>query len=151
MLHIEQRPGGCGRLCADILASLPEWFGMAESNAGYARVAEAGPAWLAVARDGPVGLMLLTDHFGSAFEIHLLAVRKAMRRRGAGQALIRAAEAHARAAGARFLTVKTLSPRDPYPPYAETRAFYAAMGFSLLEELPIWDPENPAVLMAKAL
>jgi hypothetical protein len=47
--------------------------------------------------------------------------------------------------------VKTLSEREPYPPYAETRAFYRANGFEPVEELDIWGPENPALLLARPL
>ena len=41
------RPAGSGAVCASILAELPQWFGLAESNANYARLAEEGPAWIA--------------------------------------------------------------------------------------------------------
>jgi hypothetical protein len=56
------------------------------------------------------------------------------------------------AEGARELVVKTLSERGgPYPPYEETRAFYAAMGFVAVRELDIWGPENPAVQLSRTL
>jgi len=45
--------------------------------------------------------------------------------------------------------VKTLSSRHPDPGYAETRAFYLAMGFTEARELDIWGPENPAVLLTR--
>ena len=48
--------------------------------------------------------------------------------------------------------MKTLAPSDPDPSYAATRAFYAAVGFLPLEELPqVWGPQNPCLLMVKAL
>ncbi len=51
-----------------------------------------------------------------------------------------------------YLTVKTLSSTHPDPDYAETRAFYAAMGFVPLMELPdLWDPGNPCLVMLKKL
>ena len=50
-----------------------------------------------------------------------------------------------------FLAVKTLSDRDPYPPYAETHAFYEAMGFTPLMDLDIWGPDNPALLLVRSL
>jgi hypothetical protein len=53
--------------------------------------------------------------------------------------------------GARFLLVKTLSPREPDPNYAQTRAFYLAMGFEPLTDLDLWGPENPALLMIRTL
>jgi hypothetical protein len=56
-----------------------------------------------------------------------------------------------RSGGVRELHVKTLSSRKSYPPYAETRAFYRAVGFDEIEELDIWGPENPAVLLSRRI
>ena len=48
--------------------------------------------------------------------------------------------------------MKTLSAAHPDPGYAGTRAFYAAVGFVPLMELPdLWDPGNPCLVMVKAL
>ncbi len=61
---------------------------------------------------------------------------------------------YARAEGFSLLHVKTLAPTlsDPDPGYAATRAFYAAVGFLPLEELPqVWGPENPCLLMVMVL
>jgi hypothetical protein len=53
---------------------------------------------------------------------------------------------------ARFLTVKTRSPSAPDPNYAKTHAFYEAVGFLPIEEFPLlWNPENPALMLIKAL
>jgi GNAT superfamily N-acetyltransferase len=148
-VEIRLAPSGSGAVCSAILAELPQWFGMAESNAEYARLAESGPAWLAT-RD--VGIMLLKPHFADTLEIALLAVRPTTHRRGVGRALVEQAEALARSQSARFLSVKTLGPSDAYEPYARTRAFYRAIGFAALEEFTeIWGPENPTLLMAKAV
>ena len=46
----------------------------------------------------------------------------------------------------------TLAASDPDPNYAATRAFYAALGFLPLEELPqVWGPENPCLLLVRTL
>jgi GNAT superfamily N-acetyltransferase len=145
------RDGGCGRICHDLLADLSDWFGQPASNANYEAAAESQPTWLAL-RDGePAGLMILKRH-EAALEIWFLAARRDLRRHGVGRALIAEAERAARAEGIGFLTVKTLGPSEVYEPYAETRAFYRAVGFTPLEEfLEMWDPENPMLFMAKAL
>jgi hypothetical protein len=45
-----------------------------------------------------------------------------------------------------------LSAVHPDQGYAKTRAFYQAMGFCPLEELPdFWDAENPCLRMVKKL
>ena len=39
-----------------------------------------------------------------------------------------------------------------FPAYAQTRAFYLAMGFRPLEELrKLWDEANPCLIMVKRL
>src|SRR5579872_6132636 len=146
--RITERPSGSGAICASILAELPEWFGLPASNAEYAHRAETAPAWLAIDNGEVVGLMLLNDHFGETIEIHLIAVRPARHRHGAGRALVEHAEALAARQGARFLTVKTRGPSRPYEPYERTRAFYRALGFCALEEFTeLWDADNPALMM----
>jgi GNAT superfamily N-acetyltransferase len=151
-LRISERDFGAGALCRSILDQLPEWFGIPESNADYARLADEGPAWLAVDGGEVVGLMLLKPHFETAVEVYLLAVVPARHRGGVGRALVAAAEAWAKARSARYLTVKTRGPSLPYEPYERTRAFYLATGFVPLEEFTeIWAPDNPALLMAKAV
>jgi GNAT superfamily N-acetyltransferase len=151
-IEIRLAPSGSGDLCRSILDELPEWFGLPESNAAYAQLAEAGPAWIASTEGDDVGLMVLKRHFEATLEIELIAVRPARHRGGAGHALVERALAQARSEGRRFLTVKTRGPSLPYEPYERTRAFYLGMGFAPLEEfIEIWGPENPALLMARAV
>jgi len=151
MIEVETRDGGCGRICRELLTGLPEWFGKAESNDAYEVDAETKPTWLARDHGESVGLMILKRH-ECALEIWLMATRRDLRRQGVGRALVAEAEAEARRNGLTFLTVKTLGPSEPYEPYAETRAFYRAVGFTPLEEFTeIWDSENPCLFMAKAL
>jgi GNAT superfamily N-acetyltransferase len=152
MTQIDLRHGGCGRACRDTLATLPDWFGMEASNIAYEADAETLPTWVAT-RDGEVqGLMILKRH-EAAMENWLLAVRRDLRGNGTGRALIETAVATTREAGFKFLTVKTLGPSHPSEPYAETRAFYRACGFSPLEEFKteIWGPENPCLFMVRAV
>ena len=85
---IRLRSGGAGAQCAPILAELPEWFGIAQSNADYAARAEGGPAWVAEQDGDAVGVMVLESHGADAVEIHLLAVRRTAHRRGVGTRLV---------------------------------------------------------------
>jgi GNAT superfamily N-acetyltransferase len=145
-LKIVRRAAGAE--CASILAELPEWFGIPASNAEYAEAAERGQAWVADEADESLALMVLIDHGFSAMDVHLLAVRPHVHRRGVGKALIRQARAVTQALGKSYLTVKTQGPSVRYEPYARTRAFYDAVGFKALEEFTtIWGPENPCLIM----
>jgi hypothetical protein len=81
-ISIRLAPSGSGELCRSILAELPEWFGLPESNAAYERLAEAGPAWIARLVGQDIGLMVLKPHFADALEIELIIVQPARHRGG---------------------------------------------------------------------
>src|SRR5215469_14060932 len=131
---IREAISGKGAICAEILGSLPTWFGIPESNATYKRDVEFLPMFVAE-EDGRVqGFIALKRHTPHAFEIHVLGVRPELHRMGIGRTLVVRGESFAREGGARFLTVKTLSASHPDVGYAKTRAFYAATGFVPIEE-----------------
>ena len=151
-----------------LLRALPQWFGIEASNAAYVEAARRLPAYLAWPApapgpssapagpdDGPAsaaGVLLLERHFPGAAEIHLIAVDPAYHRHGAGRALVAAAETGLIADGVEFLQVKTLGPSRPDEGYERTREFYAAVGFTPLEQLHgLWDQGNPCLIMIKHL
>jgi ribosomal protein S18 acetylase RimI-like enzyme len=137
--------------CVAILHALPDWFGVESSIVGYAGEIPELPTEVAVHDGRVVGFLTLKRHFAESGEIYVLGVRPEFHRHGIGTALVRWAEDTLRAEGRRFVQVKTLGPSHPSQPYARTRAFYRARGFSPLEELPnVW-PGNPCLIMIKAL
>lgn len=141
-----------GAICADILSALPEWFGLPQSNAQYARDAESLPMFGAYEGSDVIGMVVLKQHTLFAVENAVLGVRPAYHRRGAGRALIAQGESWARSRNARFLTVKTRGPSAPDANYEKTRAFYQAVGFVPVEEFPtLWDAANPCLFMVKSL
>ncbi|MBV9044233.1 MAG: GNAT family N-acetyltransferase [Alphaproteobacteria bacterium] len=151
-MHIEEVTARKSALCAEILATLPHWFGIPESNAAYIRDVERMPTFAARAGAETLGFLALNRHNPNTFEIHVMGVKPEYHRHGAGRALVEAAAAYAKTHGAKFLTVKTLSHSMPDEGYARTRAFYFGMGFLELEEFPLlWNPENPALMLVKLL
>ena len=149
---ITEVTSGKGAICAEILATMPHWFGLPESNAAYIRDVETMPMFAAIEEERVLGFLALKVHTPHAVEIHVMGVRPEHHRGGLGRALVARAEEWVRAQGARFFTVKTLSSIDPDPGYTKTRAFYAAMGFVPIEEFgTLWNPDNPAVMLAKYL
>lgn len=136
--------------CDLIIAALPEWFG---DEQGIRDCADAvGSHDGLIADDGGEVVAFLTwTRDGDTAEITWMATRPDRRRTGVGRHLIEVLVRRLAAEGVRELRVKTLSEREVYPPYEETRAFYRAMGFVAVEELDIWGPENPAVLFARRL
>ena len=143
---------GRALVCEPILRALPQWFGIREATDQYIQDIEQLPTLLAQEGDDVVGFLTLVEHSAYSAEIHVMAVRPEMHRRGIGKALVRAAERTLRLRGIEYLQVKTLSARNPDENYAKTRRFYRTMGFRTLEEFPnLWGSENPCLQMIKGL
>ena len=139
---------GDGTACDAIVASLPDWFGLEEGIRECADAVRTQPGLVAEV-DGEVsGFLTIARPYPQTPEISWLAVHARDRRRGIGRALIAALSDQLRTNGDRLVLVKTLSDRtDPGPEYAETRAFYLAMGFVpvaeliLTREIQSYDPD----------
>ena len=137
--------------CERVLRSLPMWFGKEDSLQEYVRDTATLPTFVTL-RDGAInGFISVRRHFAPAFEIHCMAVHADSRGAGFGRALVEHVEAWAQDAGGRLLQVKTVGAGSPSAAYAQTRAFYARMGFVPLESLPIWDERNPCLQLVKPL
>lgn len=138
--------------CEAIARGLPDWFGLESGLLQMRADLQSDSGLIAMAGGTVLGFLTLRLHYPETWEITWLAVERVRRGEGIGRRLIEAAIAGCRAAGATFLLVKTLADTDPSPEYAETRAFYRAMGFTPLIILPdVWDPENPCLLMARGI
>ncbi len=138
---------------ADLLRGLPEWFGIEEAITAYVTRSADLPTYVATLDGRAVGVLVLEHHDDRLAEMYVLAVDRRHHRRGVGRALVGAAEADLARAGTAYLQVKTLGPSHPSPEYAATRAFYRALGYQGLEELPadtLW-PGNPCLVMVKHL
>ncbi len=139
-------------VCEPILRALPQWFGVEAAIVQYVRQIDALPTFVASLGGAPVGFLTLKRHFASAAEIYVMGVRVEAHRQGVGRALVQRAEAYLRQEQVVYLQVKTLGPSHPDPDYAQTRAFYTALGFAPLEEFrQFWNDENPCLLMVKHL
>jgi len=139
-------------ICEQILRGLPDWFGIETALMQFVREAAELPMLVAVEVSTPVGFITLRRHSDYAWEIHAIGVRPDRHRRGLGRRLLEEAERWLRDRHAEYLTVKTLDPSAESEPYERTRAFYSAMGFRPLMELPtLWSPENPCLVMIKPL
>lgn len=140
-------PAGVDR----VLRTLPEWFGIDEARASY--VEKAGRLESFVARDkgATVGVALLDRHFPESAELALLAVHRDFRGQGIGRRLVAAVEEVVRTDQCRYLEVYTVGPSYADDGYADTRAFYTAMGFAPVHEFDHLDWDGPTLLMIKSL
>jgi ribosomal protein S18 acetylase RimI-like enzyme len=135
--------------CDAIVAGLPDWFGNEQGIAECAAAVRSQQGLVADDDEGVRGFLTWEAVSDGVAEITWMAVRADARRSGTGRMLLGGLVDRLRTAGVTDLRVKTLSSRHPSQEYAETRAFYRAKGFEEVEELDIWGPENPAVLLSR--
>jgi len=139
--------------CDAIVRALPDWFGMDEGIAGCAAAVRSQDGLVAASKDGSVeGFLTWVRHYPPSAEITWMAVAPSVHRQGLGSALIAVLVERLTDDGVRLLVVKTLSEHGDSEHYARTRAFYVAMGFLPLQEMPeLWNEENPALLLVRLL
>lgn len=114
-----------------VARALPQWFnepGLRQMAVDFSQQAGA----VAADRDQVVGFVTWAPfpEAAGAMEITWLGVAPQCKGQDAGRRLCAAAEAGARAAGCHALVVTTLADTCDYEPYAQTRAFYHAVGFT---------------------
>jgi GNAT superfamily N-acetyltransferase len=155
MIDIKPAALGLSPSVEPILRALPQWFGIESVVKAYIRQAGENPTFLATNTECdnlPVGFLTLLRHNPASAEIYVMGVLPNYHRKGVGRSLIRTAEAYLKAEGVKFLQVKTVSDEHTDEGYKKTRAFYQAMGFTLLEEFPdLWGPHNPCWQLIKKL
>ncbi len=134
----------------NILKSLPEWFGLEESNAQYVKDV-LGMPFIKIELDNQViGFCALKVENKHHLNMHVLGIKKEYHRMGIGKKLLEFIDRYVKENHYRYLSVLTLSSKNPNKEYQQTREFYLANGFIELMELPtLWDEFNPAVLLIK--
>lgn len=138
--------------CEPIMRALPDWFGIEEAIVQHVAEIENLPTFLVCKGERTIGFLSMKQHNPYSAEIHVLAILREMHRQGLGRQLLHAAEAYLRDQNVEYLHLKTLSDSHPDEDYAKTRAFYRAVGFRPLAELPtLWGKDNPCLVMVKRL
>jgi len=140
------------RICKEIIESLPNWFGIPESNKEYIAEVADTDFYVAYMLEKEIGFFSIISHFPQTSEIYVCGVLPDFHRLGIGTKLLKVIEKDLKKKGVNFLTVKTLSASHPDKGYAKTRKFYEAAGFVPLEEFKeLWGKENPCLFMVKIL
>ena len=141
--------------CDAIVASLPYHFGDPDGRAACARAVREQEGLVVLDRDAIAGFLTLVRHHPRSAEISWMAVRADCRRRGFGRALVEDAAERLARDGVRLLCVLTLGPsaieRRVSDTYADTRAFYEALGFVPLRELHLLGWNSPALMLVRPL
>lgn len=152
LIHItrEMVPERKAAIVQDVLAGLPEWFGLPAATAEYVANARTLPLWVASVGQQVVGFIELSHTSPVTAEIDCMGIKKAWHRQGIGRRLVSALEAEA-AKQYRFLQVKTVAVGH-YAEYDQTNAFYHALGFAPFEVYPtLWTANNPCQVLIKTL
>ncbi|MFD1392460.1 GNAT family N-acetyltransferase [Lacticaseibacillus jixianensis] len=145
-----KEPEQCSEIVKQVLADLPEWFGLPESTASYIEEAATIPLWQARVDGELAGFIDLNCTAVRSAEVSCMGVMKKFHRQGFGTALMHVLENEAKQ-HYDFLQVKTVD-EGHYPEYDQTIKFYERMGFERLEVFPtLWDLWNPCLILIKKL
>lgn len=135
-----------------ILTSLPNWFGIESSINEYVEKSAFMPFWAYQDNGEAIGFIAVKKHNEDSAEVYVMGVLDNYHRKHIGYNLLKECEQWCRSDGIKYLQVKTVSEDSADEFYAQTRAFYKAVGFSSLEVFPtLWDEHNPCLLMIKKL
>lgn len=140
------------QICADIIATLPNWFGLPDANTAYIEGVGTKDAFVIFDDDDTaLGMLSLAHPYPTNADIYWMGILPEHHRRGIGEALFTSALARAKELGCESMTVETLSDTDPDLGYARTRQYYKAMGFKPMFELRPHGDDNPLLYMVKRL
>lgn len=141
--------------CDAVVLTLPYHFGHEGGKAECARAVRTQPGLVAVEEGTVVGFLTLQRHDRASAEITWMAVRAERRRHGIGRQLVEHAVADLAADGVELLSVLTLAEsvkeERATDNYADTRAFYRALGFVPIRELDLEAWDDPAVILVRRL
>ncbi|MFC6261460.1 GNAT family N-acetyltransferase [Levilactobacillus fujinensis] len=134
----------------EVLADLPEWFGLPNSMTAYVDAARDLPLWVARNEKNVVGFIGLTTTSAATAEVQCMGIKRAYHHQGIGRRLMVELIANARQTFS-YLQVKTVAPGH-YTAYDQTNTFYRAVGFDPLEVFPtFWDTWNPCLILIQKL
>jgi len=123
--HLEKSDA---RSVLGLATRLDKWFNE-PGRAQMARDLGSHEGLVAHADGRLVGFVTWNPIDGETANLSWMGVEEELRRSGIGRTLLAAMFPRLRHAGFRVLEVSTVADSLDYPPYADTRAFYRAMGF----------------------
>jgi D-alanine-D-alanine ligase len=140
------------RICRSVLADLPLWFGIPESNEEYARGVRDYEFMGIFEGEGAIGFASVKRNNDYTAEIYVMGIKARCHGQGLGTRLVEAVSKRMRAAGFEYLEVKTLDASRESEEYRRTRLFYESVGFRPFETMKeLWGEANPCLIMVKKL
>lgn len=134
-------PQQAEKICREITADLPEWFGIPLANERYANGCLERTSIAIKESENYIGLLVLEFPFNNNANIFWMGVKKKYHGQKVGTQLLKAAIEYCKKEGAKSITVETLSPKHQDPHYLNTYLFYEKNGFVPLFELKPFGPE----------
>ncbi len=136
MLSVEQISSEqAEKLCREITADLPEYFGIAEVNEHYAAGIRTNNNLAAKIDEKYIGLLSLEFPYPNNANIYWMGVLGHYHSQGVGSKLLEVGFKLAKDKGAKSMTVETLSPTEADQNYLKTYKFYLSSGFEPLLNL----------------
>ena len=139
------------KVCRDITADLPDYFGIIEANERYAKGMLDRISFAALVDSQYVGLITVEFPFSSNANIYWMAVKSNYQDKNIGLSLIKKVEEYCLEHDCTSMTVETLSPKSQDVNYLRTYNFYERAGFKPLFELNTHGPEFLMVYMHKSI
>ena len=134
----------------DVLADLPEWFGLPESTKEYIEESRTLQLWAAMNGEEVVGFITLSASSTDCAEIRCMGVKKKYHRKGVGKSLFQTLENEAKEKY-EYIQVKTVD-EGHYNEYDQTILFYKNQGFAKLEVFPtLWDERKTCLVLIKKI
>ena len=149
-IDFESDPLKKSQICNEILNSLPNWFGIAESIEEYTEEVKE-LLFISIKLDKKViGFCSLKINYSRNADLLVLGILEEYHRKNIGSQLISFINQYCRKNNIPFMSVKTLSEHHPDKYYMKTRKFYEKCGFNSFEEFPdFWDEKNPCLYMIR--
>lgn len=136
------------QIATEVLADLPEWFGLPESTTEYIECSQDMPFCADVENGHIRGFIALKETSPHTIELYVMGVIKSFHRYKIGENLFRTCYDYAKKMGYSYIQVKTVK-EGCYQEYDKTIAFYKALGFKEFECFPtLWDEWNPCQVYA---
>ncbi len=139
------------KICRQLTAGLPEWFGIYDANERYAKGCLERTSFGAKLDNHIVGLIVLEFPFPNNANIYWMAVDKAYHHQGIGALLLEYAQNYCFSNKIYTMTVETLSQKHNDPYYLKTYQFYEHNGFKPLFELKPYGPDHIMCYLEKRI